>query len=271
MGMSQIINEASGLLANFSGKKNEINVALAAALAAIPLMEKNFQVDAVLGDDINGTGSSVLPFKTLKRAIDAIPVGGAGRVELIPDQVHVIPWGKNITLTNKHVTVAGKSGQPKPVITNESVFSASSNTIVSSGFTLKNSVLAFQHTKLKTSDRPEGYHDFVSNGYGLITRFDQSNGWVGLYSCEVELNQTSFLRLPNGGASIDFAAYYTVITTPGAGKLLDLDSGAPIKAGFHQITLPAGVKLGDLISNIVRDVNGNPINVLCNVLLPATV
>ena len=79
------------------------------------------------------------------------------------------------------------------------------------------------------------------------------------------------MRVPNGGADLSFSAYSSIITTPGAGKLIDLDGGAPIQALFNQITLPAGVKLADLISNIVRDVNGNPINILCNVALPATV
>lgn len=271
MGMSQLINEASGLLANFNSKKKEIDAAVAAAVSAVPLMERNYYVDAVLGDDVNNSGTSALPFKTIKKAIDSVPVGGSAKIELAPDQVYVLSYGKSIGLINKSIVITGKVGQPKPVIVNESVYSSSANTILSSGITLKNSGLALQFLKLKTSDRPEGYRDFASNGYGIISRQDLSSGWVGLYSCEVEINQTSFMRLANGGSSIDFSAYNTTVTRPGTGYLLDLDSGVPIKAMFTSMILPVGVKLGDLISNIIRDVNGNPNNVLCNVPLPASV
>ena len=269
MGMSQLINEASGLLATFTAEKNKVTAAVSAALSAIT-MGRNYYVDAVLGSDDN-VGSVAAPFKTIKKAIDTVPIGGYGSIELMPDQVHVIPYGKTIGLINKRIEITGKSGQPKASITNETVFSASANTMISSGFTLKNSSLFLKYLKLKTSNRPVGYEDYASNGYGIIARQDFSSGYVGLYGCEVDIHQTSFMRVPNGGADLSFSAYSSIITTPGAGKLIDLDGGAPIQALFNQITLPAGVKLADLISNIVRDVNVNPINILCNVPLPATV
>ena len=272
MGMSQLINDVSGLLANFTAKKNELNAAVSAALGALSL-ERVYHVDTVLGSDTNA-GTSVAPFKTLKKAIDTVPIGGVGTLKLVPGQVHVIPYGQNINMFKKHVTVLGKVGEPKPAITNETVYLQAENTLASSGFTLRDSVLVFQSTKFVTTDRPAagdaaglvGYR-----GYGIISRYDQSSGWVSLYNCEVELNQTSFMRLPTGGCDLDFAAFDTKITNPGPGKLLDLDSGVPIKASFASMVLPVGVKLGDLIGNIYRDVNGNPTNILCNVALPETV
>ena len=270
MGMSQLINEASGLLASFAAEKNKVTAAVAAALAALT-MDRYYYVDAVLGNDDNA-GTSTAPFKTIKKAIDTMPIGGFGKVQLVPGQVYTIPNGKNIDMYGKHVTVFGRKGEPLPVIVNETVYAPTANTLVSSGFTLRKTALLFMYAKLKTSDRPADDHGLSDyRGYGIITRQDQSSGWVGLYGCEVEVNQTSFMRLPTGGCDIDFAAYDTKITNPGNGKLLDLDYGVPLKASFASITLPAGVKLADLISNIVRDVNGNPINILCNVPLPATV
>ena len=269
MGMSQLINEASGLLAAFTAEKNKVTAAVAAALSAIS-MSRYYYVDAVLGNDDN-SGTSAAPFKTIKKAVDTIPVGGSGSVELIPDQAHIIPYGKNIELINKRVAIVGKVDKAKPSITNESVYVPATNGVASSGFVLRNSVLLFSYIKLKTSDRPEGYPDVQSNGSGIIVRQDLTSGYVGVFVCDVELGQTSFLRLPNGGSDINFSAYSVVISTPGTGKFVDLDSGVPIKASFATMTLPAGVKLGDLIGNIVRDINGNPINILCNVPLPATV
>lgn len=272
MGMSQLINEVSGLLASFTAEKNKLTAAVTAALGALAL-ERYYYVDVVLGSDANA-GTSTAPFKTLKKAIDTIPIGGVGKVELVPGQVHVIPYGQNINMFHKHVTCFGKAGQPKPVITNETVHMVAGVTLASSGFTLRGTELLFKDVKFVTSDRPAsgdaaGLSGF--RGYGIISRYDQSSGWVGLYTCEVELGQTSFMRLPTGGCDLNFAAYDTKITNPGPGKLLDLDYGVPIKASFASMVLPVGVKLGDLIGNIYRDVNGNPTNILCNVALPETV
>ena len=51
MGMSQLINEASGLLASFAAEKNKVTAAVAAALAALT-MDRYYYVDAVLGKDL---------------------------------------------------------------------------------------------------------------------------------------------------------------------------------------------------------------------------
>jgi len=46
--------------------------------------KRSFYVDAVNGDD-NNPGTSNAPFKTLKKAVDNIPIGGYGKIHIIGD------------------------------------------------------------------------------------------------------------------------------------------------------------------------------------------
>jgi len=59
------------------------NANLVSAINAVPsMMSKTFYVDAVNGDDLND-GSSTAPFKTIKKAVDSVPVGGYGTINLL--------------------------------------------------------------------------------------------------------------------------------------------------------------------------------------------
>ncbi len=50
-----------------------------------PPMSRTYYVDAVNGDDTNDGSSSGSPFKTIKKAIDSVPIGGAGFITLLSD------------------------------------------------------------------------------------------------------------------------------------------------------------------------------------------
>lgn len=73
--IADLVTEAKGLIATFNGKKNEINAAVAAAIAAIPLNEKSFYINAISGDDKN-PGTAEAPLKSLKQALYNTPAGG---------------------------------------------------------------------------------------------------------------------------------------------------------------------------------------------------
>ena len=73
------------------------------------LMSRTFYVDAVNGDD-NNPGTADMPFKTLKKAIDSVPVGGHGEIHISND----LTLTEDIDVTNKKILL---------IIENNSIFS----------------------------------------------------------------------------------------------------------------------------------------------------
>ena len=72
-------------------------------------MIKNFYVEAINGNDTND-GSLNAPFKTPKKAIDSIPVGGVGVVRLLSD----VELTEDISIRRKHVVIVGE-GAPRTI------------------------------------------------------------------------------------------------------------------------------------------------------------
>lgn len=82
--IASLVTEAKSLIGYFNGKKAGIDVAVAAAIAAVPAMSKSWYVDQVGGLDTND-GSSSAPFKTIGKAIASTPANGICFVNLLSD------------------------------------------------------------------------------------------------------------------------------------------------------------------------------------------
>jgi len=99
-----LANEAAALNQTFQNKKAEIDAAVAAAVAAAPRLYRIYYVDAVNGDDAN-EGTQAAPFATVKKACDAVPANGFGKIWLADGQTHVI--GENIGIGAKRISLNG--------------------------------------------------------------------------------------------------------------------------------------------------------------------
>ena len=72
MGMSALLAETTRLLTMFQDKEKGINASVAAAIAAVPEMSKDFYVNAIAGDDDVGTGAFSKPFKLFLMVVGAL-------------------------------------------------------------------------------------------------------------------------------------------------------------------------------------------------------
>lgn len=84
--IADLVSATNSLLTNFNNKKASIDTAVAAAIAAVPLMSKTFYVDQVAGVD-TADGGLAAPLKTIQKAMSNTPVGGVCRVLLAGDYV----------------------------------------------------------------------------------------------------------------------------------------------------------------------------------------
>ena len=82
--IADLVTEAKGLLAYFTGAKKGIESAVAAAIAAAPETTRNWYVDQVNGLDTNA-GTQAAPFRTINKAIAATPKSGVCGVFLLSD------------------------------------------------------------------------------------------------------------------------------------------------------------------------------------------
>lgn len=105
MAMSDYANQLSALIAEFNAKKAGIDAAVAAAIAAVPSTQKTFYLDVVAGNDATGDGSSALPWQTIKKAIDSIPSGGIGTINLKVEGTYTLT--ADITMLNKRAAIVG--------------------------------------------------------------------------------------------------------------------------------------------------------------------
>lgn len=84
--IADLVTATNSLIGTFNTKKNGIEAAVAAAIAAVPLMSKTFYVDQVAGLD-TADGSVAAPLRTIQKAVSNTPIGGVCRVLLVGDYV----------------------------------------------------------------------------------------------------------------------------------------------------------------------------------------
>ncbi|MDM9555664.1 hypothetical protein QU926_18755 [Pseudomonas asiatica] len=85
--ISALTATAKSLIDYFTGKKTGIDQAVAAAVAAVPAMERNWYVNQVTGSDDN-VGSAAAPFASIDKALNSTPVGGICNIRLQADYIH---------------------------------------------------------------------------------------------------------------------------------------------------------------------------------------
>ena len=245
---------------------------------ALGQFNRTFYVDAENGND-NNTGSSSAPFKTIKKAVDSVPVGGYGVIYLSTDN-NIID--NDIVMINKTIIIKGDlidANSTNPAIKN--VCYADSFGNATYGFIMTNSYLEFANLTIKTSD----YVDSSKNEsffVGLIKRYDtQSKNKVILNQSSVLIGDTDFIRLSDRQDtnlqvySHDYKHSVTdkTIDCVGAnnnGYLINNEKGALI---LSAASIALGTKNDnstslawtDLVTGIVKDANGVVLNVLSNI------
>ncbi|MEG0858974.1 MAG: hypothetical protein RSD81_06525 [Pseudomonas sp.] len=85
--VANLVTKTTDLIAYFNGKKAGIDAAVAAAVAAVPLMERIWYVNQLSGDD-SAAGTLNAPLKTIDKAASNTPAGGVCVVRLQTDYVH---------------------------------------------------------------------------------------------------------------------------------------------------------------------------------------
>ncbi|AOE85833.1 hypothetical protein [Pseudomonas sp. TCU-HL1] len=272
MGMSQLINEASNLVATFREKDKAINAALAAAVKSAPSLNRSYFVDAVAGND-KGPGSNTEPFQTLKRAIDAIPYGGGGYIYLQGGQEFMLD--STINQGFRNVTILRRGDGDKPVLRNicyESPHPDGGGNVdnMTTGFNLDSGALVLGNLRIRTANysKPDSTKNIIYTGF--IRRYDRPGGRVHLSNCDIELGDTPFLRQTINAQITTLSLYLNRITRVGPkvknASLVDC-GGAPLIFSAAGTTMPAGSQwLGDLLKGYTADSNGKPSSLLTNLV-----
>ena len=247
---------------------------------ALGQFNRTFYVDNVNGDDTND-GSKANPLKTIKKAVDSIPIGGAVYIHLLKDNNLI---DNDINAINKSIFIYGSNvpDSSNPTIKNDCFLDNFEN--ATHGFILTNCYLEFYATTIQTanfvdSSKNENYYS------GIIKRTNTaSKNKVILRESSVLAGDTDFIRLSNR-QDINLQVYYvdTVHNTisnhrtfscngPNRdGKLVNNECGTMI---LNTSSVYLGTKndgstslsWGDLVTGIVKDGNGVPRNILSDII-----
>ncbi|MDD2059063.1 hypothetical protein N5D52_20730 [Pseudomonas sp. GD03860] len=82
--VGNLVTQATSLIDYFKTRKAGIDASVAAAIAAVPAMNRTWYVDQVSGLDTND-GSAAAPFKTVGKAMASTPANGICFVNLLSD------------------------------------------------------------------------------------------------------------------------------------------------------------------------------------------
>ncbi|HFC97929.1 MAG TPA: hypothetical protein ENJ40_05675 [Thermosulfurimonas dismutans] len=243
------------------------------------VMDRIYYVDAVNGNDSND-GSESAPFASLKKAIDSVPVGGKGLINLISDYT----INNNIQIVNKDITIKVSSGKIlKPSWAQDSsndfnwlnVFNLIGRVIL--GISLEDGA------KVVLDDT--GYSTTVNIGDSSYTQFiKKASRCIGLVYVNgssttikpiIELNgvnSSPVFMSAGSDHSLEFLVlklWEVDVVVNGQGKLITAYPGAvmffPSQASLIDNTGTIS-SWADLIGGIVKDGNGVPRNVLSNVI-----
>lgn len=82
--VATLVTKTTQLIDYFGGKKTAIDLAVAAAIAAVPDTSRTWYVDQINGSDLN-PGTQAAPLKTFERAISSTPKSGFCLAMLLGD------------------------------------------------------------------------------------------------------------------------------------------------------------------------------------------
>ncbi|MEO2220059.1 MAG: hypothetical protein ABGW55_00685 [Nitrosopumilus sp.] len=250
---------------NFSSQLKTINNALYTG------MNRTFYVDAINGDD-NNPGTNDAPFKTIKKAIDSVPVGGFGTIILQNSQTHIInTWievkNKSIYFRSKDATsTLGSADSNSPIILFDDNGTKLTGRILTWNSTIQ--IAGYVHpVKIqlgKLTNTIEGvafyghwpFDGTTSNNYLSIahTSVDISDGSCYLFAhfTKVGLRMAKIKKHSTTNFAIGHVGYGTLAFQSSECQIYDLNN--------NDISTKC-------ISGIVRDSNGIPRNVISNIIL----
>lgn len=256
--IAALTGKVDSLYETYRTKAQTIDQSVANALKAIPDNSKTYYVNAVTGADTNSGTSSSKPFRTIKAACDAVPVGGHGTIYLAATP-YIYDLNGDIFLRNKTVYIrceANATTGNRPTIRQ----TLNADESVAYGFFMQGAEVTFGHCAIETATRSDGS---AINTHSLIKRVDHMGAEVGLIFCDITLGATNLVTRSTGTASIWLQIYGSTVTrtVPGLGNLLHAAS-QPAIFGASNNVLPEGLTYADLISGVTRDSTGRTLNVL---------
>lgn len=234
-----------------------------------------FYVDSDKGDDTNGIGTRQYPFKTIKRAVEeCTPNSASLSISLRTGLDYFID--SDIPLSTKIVrfykyTEPGDSPLCNPRLINRSWFSTSDMMNYTYGFFgIGLTTISFMNIDIQTADPMSPGRPF-KNGQGLIKGIDFSSYQLMFYQCNINL-RSSLLSYPENIPSgvIDVSIYNSTINVVNSNSYIVQNTcGRPVIIDVVDrcdINLPnsGSGSILDLVSDIVRDSNNVPRNIICN-------
>ncbi len=246
---------------------------------------KVFYIDSENGDD-NNDGSSSAPFKTVKKAVYSVPVGGIGVIVLKNGQTHYLPTDSDIYVLGKQVlfvawdSTADSNGNrtypytnpptirfPKKIDNTVSKFILGGNACI--GFGRYNYGVVLEDDPDVPLNDPIfwGHGDTIPNtgqswGYSKLS---VAHSYIKLQKArltttidEIVLRWTKFF--------FDDSDSNHFIADVGWGTLrLEISSGDLVK--YDDSASIGWDNIGQYIRDIVKDSNGIPRNVISNIVL----
>ncbi len=246
--------------------------------AAVGLWKRFLYVD-INGDD-NNPGTQDAPFKTIDKAISAIPTGGSGRIYLRSGQEHKLSG--TVTIENKHVDITCEPGidptnYPTLTADPEIVDINGTNFNFLPGFIVAGT-LRINQCKINVPAVQNNSIDLAPRKRALIVPA-YNNPWYGAPTisvnyCKINLNKGfRLIDFYNWGGRSDLASIQlygnTIVINDTSTPLIDFCYGI---AGFFQssntLTDQSGNSLAwsDVVSGILKDSNGIPRNIVSNII-----
>lgn len=269
MGLNKLLADVSALINTFNAKKSDIEAAVAAAQTAVLANNKAYWVDPVAGLD-SGAGTQAAPFRTIKKACDAVPVGGYGDITIIGDASVVAEITEDIFVRNKVLIIRSSitwTSPPELMPRMRNVQYVSTDGKRSTrGFLMAESAITFIGVHIETASWPDSSLGTINEGF--IRRMDTSSAKVFVMGGKITLHDTPFVRRATGPSTLEVGTYAMELATSGVERqapfaILD---GMPAILGMYQSIIPAGTTWNDHITGISHHpATGMPLNVISNI------
>ncbi|MCD6489412.1 MAG: phage tail protein [Thermodesulfobacterium sp.] len=219
------------------------------------LMHREFYVDAENGDD-NNDGSQSAPFKTLKKAIDSVPNGGAVCIYLYYDQIYEIDC--DIDLNNNILvfrTTGSGTNKPKIYFRNY----VSSNLNWTHQFKCRGACsIDIIDVDLEMEAQDSAYSDSVwcvaiSGRFAMLVQVRISNSTIVIRGLGfLSGRDCGFASIGVSGCNIIDEKGALLHVVNGVGAVVNIDSG---------------ITNGGWVNGLIKDTNGVPRNVISNIVL----
>jgi len=234
---------------NVDGVGSGLDADLIRGLTVEQTMNRVFFVDAINGDD-NNSGAQDSPFKTLKKAIDSIPVGGSGIIEIIANT--------DITIQETDIEVYNKLITFRKIGTGNITIQKVSETY---DFVLVKSVLAFSN--INFAGKPK--NQSLTYDYNWVANFILRASTIAIYTANIAIDNGSFITGVDNYGYAGVFLYRCAITTTS-----DTVAVFKLNADVGAYVFKAGSTIDDSskhISGLIKDSNGVPRNISSNLTL----